>query len=180
MASDSLLYPRMTLSYDPPTATSWVLGLQACHCTWFLGAELSKNCQLNSIPRPLQVQTAPAFGYSNGWRIIWAGGVWVGSDRVTKEAGAAARTRCSLLGTSCPYLTLANLAKHQPILHAKYLLPLDPSKHLRLRKQVQRPTALPESKYRDRQHCRPSLSGYWTYNRPESFLIVSDSAMLAM
>lgn len=46
-----IIYARMTLSYDPPTCTCRILGLQACHCIWyiFLGTELSKHTANGTI-----------------------------------------------------------------------------------------------------------------------------------
>lgn len=141
-----------------------MLGLQACVTVlsvcaagaWTLGCGHTRQVlyQLNSISSPPLVQTVSTCIYSKGWGITWASGVQVGSDRVSTEAGAAAWTRCSLFGTSCPYLALPNLANsssHRLVLHANSLAkitsrPKQQTAFHRLRKQRQRPAS-----------CRPSV-----------------------
>lgn len=124
----------MTLSFWSSYFHSQVLGLQACVTAlsvcapgaWTLGYVDGRQVlyQLNSISSPPLVQTVSTCIYSKGWGITWASGVQVGSNRVSTGAGAAAWTRCSLFGTSCPYLALPNLANsssHRLVLHANSL-----------------------------------------------------------
>lgn len=79
-----------------------------CCWDWTLGSVHVRQalCQLNYIPCS---SNCPNFNYSKGWEITWASGLWVGLYMVSKEADAAAWTRSSLLGSSCPHLTLPKL-----------------------------------------------------------------------